>query len=151
MSPRAYGIEGFTADHLAAFKRHGTQRVLIAYDRDEAGDRAAEKLARAADRARAWSATASSSRRGWMRTSTRSNCSRPTKSLGLVIRKAVWLGKGPAPSESPGQQIEDAAPASAPDITPLAASEPAPIAAEAVNPRRRVAGAAARRSNPLSR
>jgi len=40
----SYGIEGFTADHLAAFKRHGTQRVLIAYDRDEAGDRAAEKL-----------------------------------------------------------------------------------------------------------
>ncbi len=28
----SYGIEGFTADHLAAFKRHGTQRVLIAYD-----------------------------------------------------------------------------------------------------------------------
>ena len=27
------------------FKHHGTQRVLIAYDRDEAGDRAAEKLA----------------------------------------------------------------------------------------------------------
>ena len=41
----SYGIEGFTADHLAAFKRHGTQRVLIAYDRDEPGDRAAEKLA----------------------------------------------------------------------------------------------------------
>jgi DNA primase len=35
----AYGIEGFTPDHLAAFKRHGTQRVLIAYDRDEAGER----------------------------------------------------------------------------------------------------------------
>jgi hypothetical protein len=52
------------------------------------------------------------------------------KSLGLVIRKAVWLGKGPAPSESPGQQIEETA--SAPAIPPLAASEPAPIAAEAV-------------------
>lgn len=38
----AYGIEGFTDDHLAAFKRCGTQRVLIAYDRDEAGDRAAD-------------------------------------------------------------------------------------------------------------
>jgi len=40
----AYGVEGFTADHLAAFQRAGTERVLIAYDRDEAGDRAAEKL-----------------------------------------------------------------------------------------------------------
>ena len=41
----SYGVEGFTDDHLAAFKTHGTERVLIAYDRDEAGDRAAEKLA----------------------------------------------------------------------------------------------------------
>src|SRR5438105_4094486 len=41
----SYGVEGFTADHLAAFKQHGIERVLIAYDRDEAGDRAAEKLA----------------------------------------------------------------------------------------------------------
>lgn len=42
----SYGIEGFTADHLAAFKQAGTERVLIAYDRDEAGDRAAEKLSK---------------------------------------------------------------------------------------------------------
>ncbi len=41
----AYGVEGFTADHIEAFKRHGTERVLIAYDRDDAGDRATEKLA----------------------------------------------------------------------------------------------------------
>ena len=38
-------MEGFTADHLPAFKQHHIERVLIAYDRDEAGDRAAEKLA----------------------------------------------------------------------------------------------------------
>lgn len=41
----AYGIEGFTDDHLAAFKQHGTERVLIAYDRDEAGERGAAKVA----------------------------------------------------------------------------------------------------------
>lgn len=41
----AYGVEGFTSDHLAALRRHGTRRVLIAYDRDDAGDRAADKLA----------------------------------------------------------------------------------------------------------
>ena len=41
-----YGVEGFTEDLLAAFKRYGTERVLIAYDRDEAGERAALKLAR---------------------------------------------------------------------------------------------------------
>ena len=41
----SYGIEGFTADHLAAFERYGTERVLIAYDRDDAGERAAAALA----------------------------------------------------------------------------------------------------------
>lgn len=41
----AYGVEGFTEDHLEAFKRHGTKRVLIAYDSTEAGDQAALKVA----------------------------------------------------------------------------------------------------------
>ena len=41
----SYGVNGFTADHRAAFERHGTERVYIAYDRDEAGDKAAAKLA----------------------------------------------------------------------------------------------------------
>jgi len=41
----AYGVEGFTDDHLVAFRKYGTARVLIAYDRDDAGERAADKLA----------------------------------------------------------------------------------------------------------
>ncbi len=40
----SYGINGFTKEHLEAFKRYQTKRILIAYDRDEAGDHAAEKL-----------------------------------------------------------------------------------------------------------
>jgi len=41
----SYGTEGFGADHLDALRTHGTGRVLIAYDRDPAGDRAADALA----------------------------------------------------------------------------------------------------------
>ncbi|HKP94560.1 MAG TPA: CHC2 zinc finger domain-containing protein [Fibrobacteria bacterium] len=41
----AFGVEGFTEEMLSAFLRHGVQRVYIAYDRDAAGDKAAEKLA----------------------------------------------------------------------------------------------------------
>ena len=41
----AYGAEGFTADMLEAFRKYGTERILIAYDRDEAGDRGAAKVA----------------------------------------------------------------------------------------------------------
>jgi len=42
----SYGAGGFTTDHLAAFKQHDIKRVLIAYDRDEAGNTGAEKLAK---------------------------------------------------------------------------------------------------------
>ena len=40
----SYGVNGFTEDHRAAFQRHGVRQVWIAYDRDEAGDLAAERL-----------------------------------------------------------------------------------------------------------
>ena len=40
----SYGVNGFTEDHQAAFQKHGMQQVWIAYDRDEAGDAAAERL-----------------------------------------------------------------------------------------------------------
>jgi DNA primase len=41
----SYGTAGFTDDHRAAFEAHATARVLIAYDNDPAGDRAAKALA----------------------------------------------------------------------------------------------------------
>ncbi|MBY0573683.1 MAG: toprim domain-containing protein [Undibacterium sp.] len=41
----SYGTNGFTEDHLAAFTQYQIKRVLIAYDRDEAGNNAADALA----------------------------------------------------------------------------------------------------------
>jgi len=40
----AFGVGGFTDELLQALVDNGTRRVLIAYDRDEAGERAAEAL-----------------------------------------------------------------------------------------------------------
>lgn len=40
----SYGVNGFTADHLRALEYHGIKKVFIAYDRDEVGDKAADKL-----------------------------------------------------------------------------------------------------------
>jgi len=41
----SYGIRGFLKEvHLAAFRQHGIKRVLIAYDRDEPGEKAAADL-----------------------------------------------------------------------------------------------------------
>jgi DNA primase len=93
----SYGIEGFTADHLAAFKAHNTKRVLIAYDRDEAGDRAAEKLgvqltAVGLDTYRIQFPKGMDANEYALKVTP------AAKSLGLVIRKAHWLGKGEAPT-----------------------------------------------------
>ncbi|MCJ8335677.1 MAG: CHC2 zinc finger domain-containing protein, partial [Epibacterium sp.] len=40
----SYGCSGFTADHLAHFQAFQVQTVIIAYDNDEAGNKAADKL-----------------------------------------------------------------------------------------------------------
>lgn len=63
----AYGVEGLTDDHLAAFRRCGVRRVLIAFARDDAGERGADKAAERlmGEGVKGWSATASSSPRAW--------------------------------------------------------------------------------------
>jgi DNA primase len=102
----AYGIEGFTDELLAAFKTHQTERVLIAYDRDEAGERAAEKLAQKlmAEGIECWRIQLP---KGMDVNEYALKVTPAAKSLGVVIRKAVWLGKGVAPPrETPHAEIE---------------------------------------------
>ena len=41
-----YGVNGMTDELLGALKSCGAQRILIAFDRDEAGDRGAEAVAK---------------------------------------------------------------------------------------------------------
>jgi DNA primase catalytic core len=106
----SYGIEGFTTDHLAAFKRHGTGRVLIAYDRDEAGDRAADKLA-----SQLTAAGLDCFRilfpKGMDANEYALKVTPAAKSLGLVIRKAQWLGQGEAPTTRPPPTVAASIPA----------------------------------------
>lgn len=121
----AYGVDGFTDDHLEAFRRAGTKRVLIAFDRDEAGERGAARVAE-----RLIAAGLECYRlqfpRGMDANEYAQKLTPADKSLGLLIRKAVWLGKGAVPLDAPGQQVEDvlpeAAPVSASAIGPEAAS-----------------------------
>ncbi len=121
----AYGTEGFTDEHLAAFKRHGTQRVLIAYDRDDAGERAADKLA-----PRLMSEGIECYRiqfpHGMDANEYALKVTPAAKSLGVVIRKALWLGKGAAPARVPvcaPSPVCVGTPAPTQAITPLAAKE----------------------------
>jgi DNA primase catalytic core len=148
----AWGTSGFTDDHLAAFQAHGVERVLIAYDRDKAGDQAAEKLAKQLSR-EGIATFRIQFPKGLDANEYALKVTPAAKSLGLVIRKAEWLGDGRAPAiTTAGSAVEaravapveaaspaDQAPPAVHESGPTAAkgesiestSEPSPLAAEA--------------------
>jgi len=95
----AYGTEGVIPDHWKAFERYGTERVLLAYDRDEAGEKAAEKLAVQLTE-RGIGAYRIHFPKGMDANETALKLTPPSKSLELLIRKATWLGKGKASTPS---------------------------------------------------
>ncbi len=94
----SYGVEGFTADHLRTFKQCGIERVLIAYDRDEAGDRAAEKLAQQL-LAEGLDCYRILFPKGMDANEYALKVGPAAKSLGVAIRSAQWIGKGAAPAK----------------------------------------------------
>jgi hypothetical protein len=86
-------VEGFTEDHLAAFKRTRIERVLIAYDRDEVGARAAD---RSAVRLIAEGIECLRLRfpKGLNTNSTALKLMPAAHNLGLMMRQAEWIGRG---------------------------------------------------------
>jgi hypothetical protein len=130
----AYGVEGFTQDHLDSFEKYGTERVLIAYDRDEAGDRAAVKLAEKL-MGKGIACHRIQFPKGMDANEYALKVQPAPKSLGLLIRTAEWMGSGKAPErkaakeKSLQEQLEaQTAPAF---VSPLAAAPLPPQAAEA--------------------
>ncbi|GMQ88662.1 MAG: hypothetical protein BMS9Abin09_0092 [Gammaproteobacteria bacterium] len=134
----SYGVEGFTKAHLQAFKDHGTERVLIAYDRDAAGNQAAEGLAKKLIKA-GIDCYRLNFPKGMDANEYAVQVQPATRSLGVVIRSAVWLGKGkdPMPPTSTAVAVEsptlDPAATATKNETPPAASTP-PLAAETSTP-----------------
>jgi DNA primase len=100
----AYGVEGFTSDHLEAFRRYGTERVLIAFDRDEAGDRAAGKLAQKL--AEEGIASYRILFPKGMDANAYALKVRPAaKTLGLAIRTAEWMAGGTKDENRPLERL----------------------------------------------
>jgi DNA primase catalytic core len=126
----AYGTQGFTDDHLQAFQRHGIERVLIAYDRDSAGERAAQELA-----PRLQAAGLGVYRiqlpKGQDANEYALKVQPASKSLGLLIRKAEWLGQGKAPQRG---QVEPAVTIREPAAPVALAVEPSLLAASPAAP-----------------
>ncbi len=100
----AYGIEGFTEEHVEAFKHHGTERVLIAYDRDDAGERGAAKVTERLI-AEGVECFRIQFPKGMDANEYALKVQPASKSLGLLIRKAVWLGKGAAPAQPVAEPV----------------------------------------------
>ncbi|WP_038242456.1 CHC2 zinc finger domain-containing protein, partial [Xenorhabdus szentirmaii] len=92
----AYGVNGFGREHLDALQYHGVKRVLIAFDRDEAGDRGAEQVA--ADLLEvgieAWRVQFPP---GMDANDYALKSGNAEHALGLALQQAVWLGQGNAP------------------------------------------------------
>jgi DNA primase catalytic core len=115
-----WGADGFIDEHQQAFRQAGVERVLIAYDRDEAGDQGAQRLAARLGKegvecfrvlfpfeqdANAFACQVDD----------------PAGELALLLRNAVWMGAGAAPARPVPVPVE----ASPPALLENAAAQPA--------------------------
>ena len=139
----AYGADGFTDEHHAALREAGVERVLIAYDCDEAGDRGAAKLAKrlggegiecfrvlfpADHDANAFAASVGD----------------PAGALGELLGAAVRIGAAPArpsiaaveavASERHGGEEDQGGRPGVPDPFPAAKPRPAPVSPSGARP-----------------
>lgn len=89
----SYGIEGFTKEHLEQFKEHNIERILIAYDRDDAGNTAADKLANQLI-TNGIDCYRIQFPKGMDANEYALSVLPASKSLGVAIRSAEWMGKG---------------------------------------------------------
>jgi DNA primase len=93
----SYGINGFTDEHRAAFKKYGTKKIYIAYDRDDAGEGAAQSLAEellamGIDCYRVQFPKNMDANEYALKVQP------AAKALGVLLNKAAWLGKGQRPT-----------------------------------------------------
>jgi DNA primase catalytic core len=92
-----YGVNGFTDDLRAALQQHGTRRIYLAYDPDDAGERAAQVHS-----AELMSMGIECLRVRFPKGQDANEYARMTqpaaKALGILLTSAAWLGKGQRPA-----------------------------------------------------
>jgi len=121
----SYGVNGFTEDHRQAFRKHGTRKVLIAYDRDEAGEKATldlagELVSMGIDCYRVLFP------KGMDANEYGCKVTPAAKSLAVLLNKAEWLGKGKRPAVVISDPVQIAAEADD-DLPPTTKEENAEI------------------------
>src|ERR1700674_1840465 len=122
----SYGVNGFTNDHRAAVKKYGTKRIYIAYDRDDAGERAAQSLAEEL-MAMGIECFRVQFPKGMDANEYGLKVKPAAKSLGMLLGKAAWLGKGQRPTvaviETQPAIEEKSEPAAKEEASPAVATE----------------------------
>jgi DNA primase catalytic core len=129
-----FGDEGFDDEHVELFTHHGVRKVLIAFDRDQAGDNGARRVAdrllpRGIDCYRVLLP------KGMDVNDVVRTMHPPGKTLDLFFRNAEWMGNGRRPThaalfapvvpEEAANSSFSAAPAApAPDVTTSPATSP---------------------------
>jgi DNA primase catalytic core len=109
-----YGVNGFTDEIKAAFRKHGTKRIYIAYDRDDAGERAAlkhaeELIGMGIECFRVEFPRGQDANEFALKQQPAAHW------LGMYLKRAAWLGKGQRPTVTviepqpvkPQQQTEE--------------------------------------------
>jgi len=130
----AYGVEGFTAQMLECLLASGIERVFIAYDRDAAGDQAADKLAPQLIEVglevlrvvfpQGMDANEYACSMGRGHASAPAAQQAVRQALAVVLRQAQWVG-GVRRIEAPEPAAQAPEPAPVPsEPTPAAAAEP---------------------------
>lgn len=97
----SFGTGGFTDEILQGCKTHKIKRVLIAYDRDDAGNKAATELSKKLNKEGIDTFRILFPKN--MDTNDYALSVQPAaKALGIAIRKAEWMGKGKPPEITTG-------------------------------------------------
>lgn len=118
----AFGVNGLTQEHEDVLLQNQVRRVLIAYDRDEAGETAAGKLAERL-LVKGLDCYRVQFPKGMDANDVVRTMTPPHKVLGLMLRKALWLGKGAEPERGLEPLAETA---DVPSDASIVASEPVP-------------------------
>ena len=126
-----YGVNNFTDEIRAAFEKHGTKRIYLAYDRDEPGERAAQAHGEVLMQV-GIECFRVQFPRGQDANEFALKNQPAAKFLGMYLTSAAWLGKGKRPTvkvpkplvlEAP-QQIEEAKPTVNDEASQEESSEP---------------------------
>jgi DNA primase catalytic core len=130
----AYGVNGFTEEHRAALREHDVRRVLLAYDRDDAGDKAAAALAERLAKD-ALGVFRVQFPRGMDANAYALSTQPRAKALGLVLSSAVWMAGptergGARPAVTAAEAVERAAAGGGDRPSTAAVPPPTPAAKE---------------------